>query len=77
MAEALLAGKNKKELSLQKSGTELALPNAVIAWFLEDFFVRQGPGNAGNGNASTNSQIICMPRFTNLKEKVSAGEVAL
>ena len=49
MAEAELAGKEEKELAAYRVGMALTLADAIFARLAEDFFMRNGPGDAGNG----------------------------
>jgi hypothetical protein len=48
MAEAVFTGEEIEEFSLQERGRLLAAPLAILAGLTEDFFVRDGPGNAGD-----------------------------
>lgn len=48
MAEAEFAGKQKKELTAGGVGMALALADAIFAGLAKDFFMRHGPGDAGN-----------------------------
>ncbi len=49
MAEAEFAGEEEEELATRRIGMALALADAIFARFTEDFFMRHGPGDAGNG----------------------------
>ena len=49
MAEAEFAGKEKKELAAGRVGMALTLADAVLARLAENLFVRDRPGNAGDG----------------------------
>jgi len=49
MAEAELAGKEEKKLAADGVAMDLALADAIFAGLTEDLFMRDGPGDAGNG----------------------------
>src|ERR1041384_4305791 len=49
MAEAEFAGKKEEKLSASGVGMNLTLTNAIFAGLAENFFMRYGPGDAGNG----------------------------
>jgi len=49
MAEAELAGKEEKKLAAHGVAMDLALADAIFAGLTEDLFMRDGPGDAGNG----------------------------
>jgi len=49
MAEAEFAGEEEKELAAGRVGMALTLADAVLARLAENFFVRDRPGNAGDG----------------------------
>ncbi|SRR5579871_3962047 len=49
MAEAKLAGKEEKELAAGGVGMALTLADAIFTRLAEDLFMRDGPGDAGNG----------------------------
>jgi len=48
MAEAEFAGEEEEELSAGRAGMALTLADAIFAGFAENFFMRHGPGDAGN-----------------------------
>lgn len=48
MAKAEFAGKKKEKLAAGRAGMALTLADAIIARLTEDFFMRHGPGDAGN-----------------------------
>jgi len=49
MTKAEFTGKQKEELAASRAGMALTLADAIIARFTEDFFMRHGPGDTGNG----------------------------
>jgi hypothetical protein len=49
MAEEEFAGEKKKELSAGRVGMHLTLADAVFARLAKNFFMRDRPGNAGDG----------------------------
>ena len=49
MTKAEFAGEEEKELAACRVGMALTLADAIIARLTEDFFMRHGPGDAGNG----------------------------
>lgn len=49
MAEAEFAGKEEKKLAARGAGMALTLANAIFARLAEDLFMRDGPGDAGDG----------------------------
>ena len=49
MAEAEFARKEEKELAAGGAGMALTLADTIFARLAEDFFMRYGPGDAGNG----------------------------
>lgn len=49
MAEAELAGKEEEKFAAGRVGMSLTLADAVFARLAEDFLMRHGPGDAGNG----------------------------
>lgn len=49
MAEAEFAGKEEKELAARRIGMALTLADAIFARLAEDLFMRDSPGDAGNG----------------------------
>ena len=50
MAKAILAGKKVKKLAAKYGFADCALLNAIIPRFSKNLFVRNRPGNAGNGD---------------------------
>src|SRR4051812_29098251 len=50
MAEAEFTGKEKKKLAAKSFRIAFTLANAVFARLAENLFMRDRPGNAGNGN---------------------------
>ena len=50
MAEAELAGKQEEKLAASGVGVALTLADAIFTRLAEDFFMRYGPGDAGDGN---------------------------
>jgi hypothetical protein len=48
VAEAIFAGKNKKQFAAEQMRARLALPFAIFSRFTKDVFMREGPGDAGN-----------------------------
>lgn len=51
MAEAEFAGEEEKELAAGGAGMALTLADTIFAGLTEDFFMRHGPGDAGNGQS--------------------------
>ena len=49
MTKAEFAGKEKEKLAAGSVGMALTLADAIIARLTEDFFMRDGPGDAGDG----------------------------
>lgn len=49
MAEAEFTGEEEEKLSARGVGMALTLADAIFAGLAEDFFMRHGPGDAGNG----------------------------
>lgn len=49
MTKAEFAGKEKEKLAAGSVGMALTLADAIIARLTEDFFMRHGPGDAGDG----------------------------
>jgi len=48
MAEAEFAGEEEEKLAASGVGMDLTLAYAIFAGLTEDFFMRDGPGDAGN-----------------------------
>jgi hypothetical protein len=48
MAEAELAGKEEKKLAASGIGMDLTLADTIFAGLAENFFMRDGPGDAGD-----------------------------
>ena len=49
MAEAELAGKQEEKFAASGAGMALTLADAIFAGLAEDLFMRDGPGDAGDG----------------------------
>ena len=49
MTKAEFAGEEEKKLAASRAGMALTLADAIIARLTEDFFMRHGPGDAGDG----------------------------
>ena len=49
MAKAEFAGKEEEKLAAYRVGMDLTLADAIFARLAEDFFMSDGPGDAGNG----------------------------
>jgi len=49
VAEAELAGKEEEKLAARRIGMDLTLADAIFARLTENFFMRHGPGDAGDG----------------------------
>jgi hypothetical protein len=49
MAEAEFAGEEEEKLAARGVGMALTLADAIFAGLAEDFFMRDGPGDAGDG----------------------------
>jgi hypothetical protein len=49
MAEAEFAGEEEEKLAARGVGMALTLADTIFARLAEDFLVRYGPGNAGDG----------------------------
>src|SRR5450755_2225358 len=62
MAEAILAGKQIKELALIHGSTGLAVAYAIIASFAENFFVRDGPRNRGHRDGQNHQGQKLLPQ---------------
>ena len=48
MAETEFAGEEEEKLAACRIGMALTLADAIFAGFAENFFMRHGPGDAGN-----------------------------
>lgn len=48
MAEAEFAGKEEEKLAASRVGMAFTLADAIFARLAENFFMRHGPGDAGN-----------------------------
>src|SRR5450755_672672 len=62
MAEAILAGKQIKELALIHGSAGLAVAYAIIASFAENFFVRDGPRNRGHRDGQNHQGQKLLPQ---------------
>jgi hypothetical protein len=51
MAEAEFAGKKEEKLAANGIGIALTLADAIFARLAEDFFMGDGPGDAGDGES--------------------------
>ena len=49
VAEAELAGKEEEKLAARRIGMDLTLADAIFARLTENLFMRDSPGDAGNG----------------------------